>query len=106
MKANVWYGREQLRVENVPEPKILNPRDAIVRITSTAICGSDLHIYDGYIPGMLPGDILVEIAGTAVSRLANLARALGPESIGQKITLRLIRAGAVLTLEATVAAQP
>ncbi|HEU5443826.1 MAG TPA: alcohol dehydrogenase catalytic domain-containing protein, partial [Steroidobacteraceae bacterium] len=58
MKANVWYGREQLRVENVPDPKILNPRDAIVRITSTAICGSDLHIYDGYIPGMLPGDII------------------------------------------------
>jgi len=58
MKANVWYGTEQLRVENVPDPKILNPRDAIVRITSTAICGSDLHIYDGYIPGMLPGDII------------------------------------------------
>ncbi|MGH8270621.1 MAG: alcohol dehydrogenase catalytic domain-containing protein, partial [Steroidobacteraceae bacterium] len=58
MKANVWYGREQLQVESVPDPKILNARDAIVRITSTAICGSDLHIYDGYIPGMLPGDII------------------------------------------------
>jgi threonine dehydrogenase-like Zn-dependent dehydrogenase len=45
-------------VENVPDPTILNPRDAIVRITTTAICGSDLHLYDGYIPFMKPGDIL------------------------------------------------
>ena len=58
MKANVWYGKEQLRVEDVPDPRILNPRDAIIRITSTAICGSDLHIYGGYIPGMLAGDII------------------------------------------------
>src|SRR6185312_3317770 len=58
MKANVWYGKEKLRVENVPEPRILNPRDAIIRITSTAICGSDLHLYDGYIPTMMKGDIL------------------------------------------------
>ncbi|MGH9308697.1 MAG: glutathione-dependent formaldehyde dehydrogenase, partial [Vicinamibacterales bacterium] len=47
MKANCWYGRQNMRVENVPDPTILNPRDAIVKITSTAICGSDLHIYNG-----------------------------------------------------------
>ena len=58
MKANCWYGTHDLRVEEVPDPKILNPRDAIVRITSTAICGSDLHLYDGYIPSMQQGDIL------------------------------------------------
>ncbi|MDB6043203.1 MAG: Alcohol dehydrogenase GroES domain protein [Gammaproteobacteria bacterium] len=58
MKANVWYGKEHMRVEEVPDPRILNPRDAIIRITSTAICGSDLHIYGGYIPGMLAGDIV------------------------------------------------
>lgn len=58
MKANCWYGKEEVRVENVPDPKILNPRDAIVKVTSTAICGSDLHIYDGYIPTMEEGDIL------------------------------------------------
>jgi threonine dehydrogenase-like Zn-dependent dehydrogenase len=58
MKANCYYGRHRLRVQEVPDPKILNPRDAIVRITSTAICGSDLHIYDGYIPTMEKGDIL------------------------------------------------
>ena len=58
MKANCWYGKHDVRVEDVPDPKILNPRDAIVKITSTAICGSDLHLYDGYIPTMERGDIL------------------------------------------------
>lgn len=58
MKAVCWHGANDLRVETVPDPKILNPRDAIVKITSTAICGSDLHIYDGFIPSMQSGDIL------------------------------------------------
>jgi threonine dehydrogenase-like Zn-dependent dehydrogenase len=58
MRANVWSGRNTVQVEQVPDPKILNDRDAIVRITSTAICGSDLHLYDGYIPTMQKGDIL------------------------------------------------
>jgi threonine dehydrogenase-like Zn-dependent dehydrogenase len=58
MKAVCWYGTHDVRVENVPEPKILNCRDALVRITSSAICGSDLHLYDGYIPTMKKGDIL------------------------------------------------
>jgi threonine dehydrogenase-like Zn-dependent dehydrogenase len=58
MKALRWYGKNDVRVENVPEPTIEHPRDAIVRITTTAICGSDLHLYDGYIPTMKEGDIL------------------------------------------------
>jgi threonine dehydrogenase-like Zn-dependent dehydrogenase len=58
MKANCWYGKHDLRVEEVPDPKILNPRDAIVKITATAICGSDLHLYNGFIPTMEKGDIL------------------------------------------------
>jgi len=58
MKAVCWMGAEKLKVENVPDPKILNPRDAIIRITTTCICGSDLHLYDGYIPTMEQGDIL------------------------------------------------
>jgi threonine dehydrogenase-like Zn-dependent dehydrogenase len=58
MKATCYYGKEDIRVERVPDPQILNPRDAIVKITSTAICGSDLHIYDGFIPTMQTGDIL------------------------------------------------
>jgi len=58
MKALCWMGRTDVRVVDVPEPKIINPRDAIVKITRTAICGSDLHLYDGYVPAMMPGDIL------------------------------------------------
>jgi threonine dehydrogenase-like Zn-dependent dehydrogenase len=58
MRAVVWNGVTDVRVENVPDPEILNPRDAVIRITSAAICGSDLHLYDGYIPSMKKGDIL------------------------------------------------
>jgi threonine dehydrogenase-like Zn-dependent dehydrogenase len=58
MKALCWYGTDDVRVSDVPEPKILNPRDAIVRVTLTAICGSDLHLLDGFIPTMKSGDIL------------------------------------------------
>lgn len=58
MRALVWHGTHDVRVDNVPDPKILNPRDAIVRVTSTAICGSDLHLYDNYIPTLQKGDIL------------------------------------------------
>ncbi|MBV9130990.1 MAG: glutathione-dependent formaldehyde dehydrogenase [Verrucomicrobia bacterium] len=58
MKALCWYGKEDVRVETVPDPKIMNPKDAIVKITSTAICGSDLHLYDGLMPTMEKGDVL------------------------------------------------
>lgn len=58
MKAVCWHGAQDVRVDNVPDPKIINPRDAIIKVTSTAICGSDLHLYDGYIPTMQSGDIL------------------------------------------------
>jgi threonine dehydrogenase-like Zn-dependent dehydrogenase len=58
MKANCWYGKKDVQVVDVPDPKILNKKDAIVKITSTAICGSDLHLYNGFIPTMEKGDIL------------------------------------------------
>jgi threonine dehydrogenase-like Zn-dependent dehydrogenase len=58
MKALCWYGKHDVRVMQVPDPQILNPRDAIIKITMTAICGSDLHLYNGYIPTMKEGDIL------------------------------------------------
>jgi threonine dehydrogenase-like Zn-dependent dehydrogenase len=58
MKAVCWMGKEKMSVENVPDPQILNPRDAIIRITRTAICGSDLHLYGGFIPTMEQGDIV------------------------------------------------
>ena len=58
MKALCWEGVGKVRVEKVPDPKILNPRHAIIKITATAICGADLHPYDGYIPTMKKGGIL------------------------------------------------
>jgi len=77
MRATSRSGRNTVQVETVPDPQIVNDRDAIVRITSTSICGSDLHLYDGYVPTMRRGDILghefmgelVEV-GSAVSNLS------------------------------------
>jgi len=58
MRAICWHGKSDMRVDTVPDPKLEDPRDAIVKITSTCICGSDLHLYDGYMPTMKPGDII------------------------------------------------
>jgi threonine dehydrogenase-like Zn-dependent dehydrogenase len=58
MKATCWMGKKKVEVVDVPDPRILNQRDAIVKITSTAICGSDLHLYNGFVPTMKKGDIL------------------------------------------------
>jgi len=67
MKAVCWCGTKDVRVEEVPDPKIIDARDVIVRIRATTICGSDIHLYDGYVPTLLPGDILGhEIMGEVV----------------------------------------
>lgn len=58
MRALTWQGKHDVRVETVPDPRIVNPRDAIIQVTATAICGSDLHLYNAVIPGVQPGDIL------------------------------------------------
>ncbi|MBN9523071.1 glutathione-dependent formaldehyde dehydrogenase [bacterium] len=58
MKAIVWHGKEDVRCDTVPDPKIEDPRNLIIKVTSTAICGSDLHLYDLYVPAMAPGDVL------------------------------------------------
>jgi threonine dehydrogenase-like Zn-dependent dehydrogenase len=58
MRANCWVGKKKVRVENVPDPVILNARDAIIKVTSTAICGSDLHLFNGYVPSMESGDVI------------------------------------------------
>ncbi|ADV67252.1 zinc-dependent alcohol dehydrogenase [Deinococcus maricopensis] len=58
MKALIWQGINRVSVENVPDPELIQPTDAVVRVTATAICGSDLHLVDGYVPSMAPGDIL------------------------------------------------
>src|SRR5690606_18605631 len=88
MKALCWHGKGDVRVDTVPDPEILNPRDAIIKITATAICGSDLHLYDGVIPTMREGDILghefmgevVEV-GAQVRNLSVGDRAVVPFSI-------------------------
>lgn len=58
MKANCWFGKKHMKVVEVPDPKILNRQDAIIKVTSTAICGSELHLYNGFMPAMEQGDIM------------------------------------------------
>src|ERR1700712_4351229 len=58
MKALCWHGHGDVRIDTVPDPKILHPRDAIIKVTTTCICGSDLHLLDGYVPTMEKGDVL------------------------------------------------
>ena len=58
MKAVCWHGKQDLRVDNVADPRIVEPTDVVLRITTTAICGSDLHLYDGYMPTMEKGDVV------------------------------------------------
>ena len=97
MKAVVYHGTRDVRVHDVPDPEIVDPRDAIVRVTATAICGSDLHLYHGFMPTMEEGDVLghepmgevVEI-GSAVKKLKKRDRVVVPFTIscgcpGQKL---------------------
>ena len=58
MKALCWHGTGDVRVDTVPDPEILDPKDIIIRITASGICGSDLHLYDGLMPAMHEGDII------------------------------------------------
>jgi threonine dehydrogenase-like Zn-dependent dehydrogenase len=88
MRALVWHGKGDVRVDKVPDPTIEHPRDVIVKITSTAICGSDLHLYDGYVPTMEKGDILghesmgiVEEVGSSVKNLKKGDRVVVPFNI-------------------------
>jgi threonine dehydrogenase-like Zn-dependent dehydrogenase len=83
MRANCWYGKQDVRVEQVPDPQILNRRDAIVKISSTAICGSDLHLYNGFMPTMEKGDILGhEFMGELVE--------VGPDVKNRKVGDRVV----------------
>jgi threonine dehydrogenase-like Zn-dependent dehydrogenase len=83
MKAVTWMGKKSIEVQTVPDPRILNPRDCIVKITATAICGSDLHLYDGYVPTMMKGDILGhEFMGEIVE--------VGPEVKKRKVGDRVV----------------
>src|SRR5687768_2279116 len=88
MKAAVWHGKKDVRVDEVPDPTIQDPTDAIIRITSTGLCGSDLHLYEPLAPFMAEGDILghepmgvVEEVGSGVSNLAKGDRVVMPFQI-------------------------
>jgi threonine dehydrogenase-like Zn-dependent dehydrogenase len=88
MKAVCWHGRHDVRVDTVEDPRIMDPTDAIVRITATAICGSDLHLYNGLMPTMKSGDVLghepmgiVEEVGSQVTRLRKGDRVVVPFTI-------------------------
>ncbi|MES2535700.1 MAG: zinc-dependent alcohol dehydrogenase [Pseudomonadota bacterium] len=84
MRANVWHGKQDVRVENVPDPKILNPRDAIVKITSTAICGSDLHLYGGFVPTMEKGDIL---GHEFMGEIVEVGSGVGKLKVGDRVVV-------------------
>lgn len=89
MKALVWHGKEDIRCDTVTDPEIQDPRDAIVKVTSCAICGSDLHLFHNFIPGMLPGDIMghetmgevVEVGGGMDGKLKKGDRIVVPFTI-------------------------
>ncbi|HSC49182.1 MAG TPA: zinc-dependent alcohol dehydrogenase [Gaiellaceae bacterium] len=97
MRAICWEGRNKVEVENVPDPRLLNARDAIVRITSTAICGSDLHLVDGYVPTMKKGDVLGhEFMGEVVE----VGPAVGNLEVGDRVVVPFpIACGACLACE-------
>jgi threonine dehydrogenase-like Zn-dependent dehydrogenase len=84
MKAVCWHGANDVRVETVPDPKILNPRDVILKITSTAICGSDLHIYGGYIPTVQPGDI---IGHEFMGEIVDVGRDISNLKVGDRVVV-------------------
>ncbi|WP_313899748.1 alcohol dehydrogenase catalytic domain-containing protein [Tunturiibacter lichenicola] len=88
MKAVCWMGKSKLETLTVSDPQLLNPHDAIIKVTRTAICGSDLHLYDGFIPTMESGDILghefmgiVEEVGKEVTNLHRGDRVVVPFTI-------------------------
>ena len=86
MRALTWHGKHNVQVDTVPDPQIINPRDAVIKITATAICGSDLHLYDSVIPGMSNGDILGH-------EFMGVVEEIGPKStlkVGQKVVVPFV----------------
>jgi len=88
MKALTWHGQGDVRIDNVPDPKIEDPGDVVIKVTSTAICGSDLHLFDGFVPMMKEGDIIghepmgiVEEVGSSVTSLKKGDRVVVPFTI-------------------------
>lgn len=84
MKAVCWFDTEDVRVESVPDPRILHPHDAIVNVTRAAICGSDLHLYDGYMPTLHPGDIL---GHESMGEVVEVGRAVRTLCVGDRVVI-------------------
>jgi threonine dehydrogenase-like Zn-dependent dehydrogenase len=84
MKALCWYGTGDVRVETVPDPKILHARDVIIRITTTAICGSDLHLFDGFMPTMERGDVL---GHEPMGEVVEVGREVGNLRVGDRVVV-------------------
>src|SRR3712207_5076297 len=83
MKALVWHKPTDIRCEEVPDPRIEEPRDAIIRVTTCAICGSDLHLYNGYMPGTMNGGVVGhEFMGDVVE--------VGPDVTNRKVGARIV----------------
>lgn len=84
MKATCWMGKKKVSVENVPDPRILSPRDVILRVTSTAICGSDLHLYNGFIPTMERGDI---VGHEFMGEVVEVGRGIHDLKVGDRVVV-------------------
>src|SRR5690349_24054006 len=84
MKANCWIEKQRVEVQDVPEPRILAPRDAIVRVTSTAICGSDLHLYNGFVPSMQTGDVL---GHEFMGEIVEVGKGVGNLRVGERVVV-------------------
>lgn len=84
MRATCWMGRNSVEVVEVPDPRILSARDAIVKITSTAICGSDLHLYDGYVPEMKRGDV---VGHEFMGEVVELGKGVGNLRVGDRVVV-------------------
>src|SRR4051794_33310676 len=84
MKAVCWMGTKKMEVQTVDDPKILNPKDCIVKITATAICGSDLHLYDGYVPTMEKGDIL---GHEFMGEIVEVGRGVKERKVGDRVVV-------------------
>ncbi|MGE5186182.1 MAG: zinc-dependent alcohol dehydrogenase [Acidobacteriota bacterium] len=84
MKAAVWRGKHDVRIETVPDPALVNPHDAIVHVRATAICGSDLHLYNGYVPAMRSGDI---IGHEFMGEVVEVGRACDTIEVGDRVAV-------------------
>ncbi|HYF09133.1 MAG TPA: alcohol dehydrogenase catalytic domain-containing protein, partial [Acetobacteraceae bacterium] len=85
MRALCWHGKEDIRCDTVPDPRIEHPRDAIIRVTACAICGSDLHLYNNFIPAMQRGDILGHESMGEVVEVGEGAR--GKLKVGDRVVV-------------------